>query len=288
MFELNAPWRSFFFCHAFLTPPFKARKRHLRFLWAQWTTFTSNIRMKRTCFIYIWVRISEHKLIELSLECNNDILPVSYRIFWISPGHQSVQAAIVRLCESCNYLAYLLILLRWVVFLSFRFVRIHVKSHMKSSWITSKVFPVLWHIWVQIGRQPYHHLFWRLPNNLHNNHGGNSPHLAANRSNDSALEGHWILAKDTISPTSKQLEFLLLKWTLGLWMCLWMWMSLQASIKPSTTTILFSRFSTVWRWIKDEINLKWHFERMIDSKWWWAWIALIASDHYSDHHTKIA
>lgn len=55
-------FRRFFFCHAFLTPPFEARKKHLRWTFrAQWTTFTSNIRMKRTCFIYIWVRISEHK-----------------------------------------------------------------------------------------------------------------------------------------------------------------------------------------------------------------------------------
>ena len=62
IFELKPPKVPFFFCHAFLTPPFEARKKHLRWTFrAQWTTFTSNIRMKRTCFIYIWMRISEHK-----------------------------------------------------------------------------------------------------------------------------------------------------------------------------------------------------------------------------------
>ena len=147
IFELKPPGAVFLprFSHS----TFQSEKKHLRFLWAQWTTFTSNIRMKRTCFIYIYIYIwviSEHKLIELSLECNKDILPVSYRICWIflnltwpsicSSSHSE---------RSCNYLAYLYdfdwfccLHLAQLFQLSFRtfgladliFLRIHIKSHM--------------------------------------------------------------------------------------------------------------------------------------------------------------
>ena len=79
-----------------------------------------------------------------------------------------------------------------------------------------------------------------------------------NRSNDSALEGHWILAKDTISPTSNT------AWVL----------------------LIFTIFNSL------EMNQGWNQSEMTILKEWliqmmMAWIALIASD-YSDHHTKIA
>lgn len=231
-----------FFLPRFSHSTFQSEKKHLRFLWAQWTTFTSNIRMKRTCFIYIWVRISEHKLIELSLECNNDILPVSYRIFWISPGHQSVQAAIVRRVESCNYLAYLLILLRWVVFLSFRFVRIHVKSHMKSSSNHFESFSsIMAHLSAVFGRQKIP------PSILKASQKSsyimvNSPHLAETAA--------MLSFRRPLNPGDGRHDF--------------------PNIQTAWVVLLiFTIFNSLEMKKNDEINLKWQFWKNDWFKWWW-------------------
>ena len=62
-------------------------------------------------------------------------------------------------------------------------------------------FSIMAHLKCKLGGNHTTICFEGFPKNLHNNHGVNSPHWLKTQQG-SALEGHWILAKDTISPTS--------------------------------------------------------------------------------------